>query len=115
MNTKVVIFYNADCPVCVRIRKHLEGSSAAEEFTFWDANTAQLPPGVTRAQALDDVYITDDGVTYRAGDTLPRLMRRLPYMRVLAAILEVPPFIWLVRIAYRLLADNRPFFGRFIP
>lgn len=114
MDSKLVIFYNAECSVCTRLKERLEKSAAAAELQFLDANTAELPPGLNRVEVLEDVYIIDDGVVYRAGYAIPRIARRFRSLRSIAPLLDVPPGIWIVRIGYRLLADHRPFFGYFI-
>jgi hypothetical protein len=31
-----------------------------------------------------------------------------------AAILSLPPLVWVVEIGYRVVADHRPFFGRWL-
>ena len=49
----------------------------------------------------------------RAGRAALCALEQVGWRRT-TAILSRPPLIWAVEIGYRLVADNRPLFGRFL-
>ena len=114
MQKDILIYYDGDCPVCTKIKEKLEASSAGPKLAFTDANTAELPPSISREALLADLHVLDRGEIYVAGDALPRIALRMRGWSMIAPILEYPPFVWGVSLFYRLLADHRPFVGHFL-
>jgi|GEM_PF-5031057 len=81
---------------------------------FHDVRSGDLPEGISEETALADVHALDQGMLYRGGDVVPRILRLYPGWRGLSAVLSVRPFIWFVRLVYRILARHRWFFRHFI-
>ncbi len=57
--------------------------------------------------------ITPEGEILRAGRAMLFVLGELGWGGW-ARILAVPPFVWIVEIAYRIVARNRRFFSRFM-
>lgn len=57
--------------------------------------------------------VTADGTVLRAGRATLFILQHIGWFR-LARLLQLPPYIWLVEIGYRIVADHRPFFARFL-
>jgi predicted DCC family thiol-disulfide oxidoreductase YuxK len=57
--------------------------------------------------------ITNDGRTLRAGRAALFILERIGW-GWLARLLALPPFIWIVELVYAVIANNRPFFARFL-
>lgn len=55
--------------------------------------------------------VTADGKVLRAGRASLFILERTGWS-LLALPLSVPPFLWLVELCYRIVADHRPFFAR---
>jgi predicted DCC family thiol-disulfide oxidoreductase YuxK len=71
-----------------------------------------MTPDLYRACARAVHLITPDGHVLRAGRAVVEVLRLLGWRRR-AALLLLPPFVWLVELGYRIVANHRPFFGRF--
>lgn len=56
--------------------------------------------------------VTPDGRVLRAGAASLRVLERIGF-RGTAAVLSIPPLVWLVETGYWVVARNRPFFSRF--
>jgi predicted DCC family thiol-disulfide oxidoreductase YuxK len=57
--------------------------------------------------------VTVDGKVLRAGRACLFILQRVGWGWI-ARLLALPPFVWLVEIAYRIVADHRPFFAKFL-
>ena len=55
--------------------------------------------------------VTTEGRVLRAGRASLFILERIGWGR-LARLLTLPPFVWLVEIGYRIVANNRSFFGQ---
>ena len=52
-----------------------------------------------------------DGTTLQAGRAAVYVLGRVGWPKT-AAVLAVPPFLWIVELGYRLVADHRLFWDR---
>ncbi len=57
--------------------------------------------------------LTRDGQWMRAGRACLFVLGALGHRR-LARLLELPPLVWAVELGYRLVANHRRFFARFL-
>lgn len=57
--------------------------------------------------------ITTEGRILKAGRASLYILERIGW-GWFARLLTFPPFIWFVELGYRIVAANRPFFGRFL-
>jgi predicted DCC family thiol-disulfide oxidoreductase YuxK len=58
--------------------------------------------------------ITSEGRVLKAGRASLVVLEEIGYPQWLIRPLTWPPLIWFVEWGYRLVADNRPFFGKFL-
>lgn len=72
-----------------------------------------MTPELERACVRAVHVVTCQGDTLSAGRATLFILGELGWRRT-AAVLRLPPFIWFVELGYRLVADHRPFFDRFL-
>jgi predicted DCC family thiol-disulfide oxidoreductase YuxK len=58
--------------------------------------------------------ITSDGRVSRAGRAVMFVLEEIGYPRWLIRPFTWPPLVWLTELGYWLVANNRPFFGKFL-
>ena len=58
--------------------------------------------------------LTADGRTLRAGRASVFVLETVGYPRWLTRPLSYPPLVWFTELGYRLVANNRPFFSKFL-
>ncbi len=72
-----------------------------------------MTPGL-RAACVQSVHvITTDGKILRAGRATLFILERTGW-KISARAMGWIPFVWGVECAYRVVADHRPFFARFL-
>ncbi|MBN1669378.1 MAG: DUF393 domain-containing protein [Anaerolineales bacterium] len=103
------VIYDADCPICNRLKDYTEKQSRAEKLEFIAYQNAPLPQGLTRQQASQAVYLINPaGKRYRGARAIFELMRHMNgWQGWLGRILSLPPFYWLAEPFYRLFARHR--------
>ena len=68
-----------------------------------------------RAQARKAVQvITADGYHLSAGRAILFALEEIEWHPSVVRLAGRRPFIWVVELGYRIVARNRPFFGRFL-
>jgi hypothetical protein len=68
-----------------------------------------------REQARKAVQvITGDGRQLSAGRAMLFVLEEIPWHPSIDRLARWRPFVWLVELRYRIVARNRPFFGRFL-
>jgi len=72
-----------------------------------------MTPALKEACRKAVQVVTADGEILRAGRASLFIAEQLGHRR-LARVLRVPPFVWAIELGYRIVADNRPFFTRFL-
>ena len=72
-----------------------------------------MTPRLRRACARAVHVVTPDGRVLRAGRAALCVLEQVGWRRT-AAVLSNPPLIWAVEIGYRVVANNRSWFGRFL-
>jgi predicted DCC family thiol-disulfide oxidoreductase YuxK len=80
---------------------------------FQEAPTPPMTPELARACSQAIHLIAPDGRVSRAGRAAVELLALLGWRRT-ATLLGRRPLIWLVEVGYRIVADHRPFFARFL-
>ena len=71
-----------------------------------------MTDALRRACAHAVHVVTARGEVIRAGRAALHVLDRIGFRRT-AAVLSIPPLVWLVELGYRIVARNRSFFGRF--
>lgn len=74
---------------------------------------ANISPDMKLACERAVHVITPEGKVLRAGRASMYVHERLGW-GWFARLLSFPPLIWIVELGYRLVADHRDFFGRFM-
>ncbi len=72
-----------------------------------------MTPELERACERAVHVVTQNADTLVAGRATVFILGELGWRRT-ARLLRAPPFIWFVELAYRLVANHRPFFNRFL-
>lgn len=89
------VYYDAACPICRRERRRYERLARQAHSVEWlDANSHEAvlrEHGVTVQEALLSLHVEDaDGQLHRGMAAYSLLMRRIPLMRPLAALISWP-------------------------
>lgn len=103
-----LLIFDGDCGFC---------TSTARKFAVFADESASIAPwqsleledyGLSEEQASSAVYWVHDGRQYRGADAVANALRVCgrPWS-VLGAVLAVPPFIWLARAIYPVVAKYR--------
>jgi len=80
---------------------------------YQEAPSPPMTPQLREACAQAVHVVTPDGRALRAGRAALCVLALLGWPRA-AAILSLPPLIWLVELGYWVVARNRPFFALFL-
>lgn len=111
------IVWDGTCGFC---RRAAEWVMARDEHGGFEAMPYQMVPDPPLTPALaaacrNAVHVrTIDGRWLRAGRACLFVLERVGWPR-LARIGARRPFVWVVEVAYRIVASNRPFFSRLVP
>ena len=109
--SKVHIYYDGTCKMCSGIVQKLEHSSQGSLFSPTKI-AEHLPEGVTTSEARRDVHAVDkNGTVYRGADAVLYIISQYPQWRWVAFMGRLPLIRQVVRILYRIIADNRQRFG----
>ena len=72
-----------------------------------------MTPALRRRAQKAVQIVTRKGIQLEAGRAVLYVFERIGYRR-LAIFLSRSPWIWLVETGYRVVANHRPFFGKFL-
>jgi predicted DCC family thiol-disulfide oxidoreductase YuxK len=92
-------------------RKDRAGRLRVEPYQ--EAPSPPMTPRLYEACARAVHLITPDGRVYQDGRAVLAVLGLLGW-RWTTAVLSLPPLVWAVELGYRIVAGNRPFFGRFL-
>jgi hypothetical protein len=81
---------------------------------YQEAPDPPVDPELRRRAERAVHLLLPDGRRFRAGRACVEILARLGYRRT-AAVLRLPPLIWLLEIGYWVVARTRPVYGRFLP
>ncbi len=112
---KPLILWDGSCGLCFESVLWLKKRDQ-DQFVATPYQLAPTPPmsrELETACAEAVHIITPDGRVLRAGRAVLFALSALGYRRS-TRLLLTPPFIWLVEIGYRLVADNRHHLTRWI-
>jgi predicted DCC family thiol-disulfide oxidoreductase YuxK len=71
------------------------------------------PPLVAACEQAVHV-ITADGRIIKAGRAVMFILEEIGYPRWLIRPFTWPPLVWFTELGYRIVANNRPFFSKFL-
>lgn len=110
------ILWDGDCGMCRRAIRWIERQDRQQVFRAVPYQQAPSPPMTPMLAAACEKavhVIQADGTTLRAGRATLFILENLGW-RWFARLLMLPPMVWFVELGYRVVADNRPFFARFL-
>lgn len=116
MSDRHLVLWDRDCGFCGRIVAWIgrqDVSGIFEPIPFQEAPTPPMNPALFEACKRAVHVITQDGQILPAGRACLFILGKLGW-RFSAGFLALPPFVWLVEIAYRIVAEKRYFFSRFM-
>jgi len=73
-----------------------------------------MTPQLYRASQRAIHVITADGQMIRAGRAAMFVLEQIGYPRWLVRPFTWPPLVWFTELGYWLVANNRPFFSKFL-
>jgi len=110
------IVWDGECGFCRRAVDWALARDRAGRFEAVPYQALAEPPmtPALRAACRDAVHVkTADGRWLRGGCACLFVLERIGWPR-LARIAARPPFVWIVALAYRVVARHRPFFSRLL-
>jgi len=106
---KPTLIFDGDCGFCTSTANYiLKYSKTPVEIQPWQ--WAELSEyGLLASEAADRVYLVDGGQTYGGHEAFAQLLRlqKNPLLSAFAFLMLVPPFCWLAKAAYALVARYR--------
>lgn len=111
----VWMIWDGECNFCRRAAawfKRHDTRNRIRPCPYQQVPTPPMTPEMYRACEFSVHVITEDGRVLRGGRAALHLLEQVGYGTV-ARLLALPPFIWAVEIAYKIVANNRDFFARF--
>ena len=114
MYQRFTLYYDGSCNTCSREIRFYRRRRGSERFHFVDASQAtpaELGPGLDRERALARMHVRNEaGDLIEGSAAFVAIWRRLPALRWLGKLAELPGFSHLLAIGYRLfLAWRRRF------
>jgi predicted DCC family thiol-disulfide oxidoreductase YuxK len=111
-----LILFDGACGFCRRAVAWLKARDEGAWFIavpYQEAPSPPMTPALYAACKQAVHVVQRDGTILKAGRAVLHILEHAGWGR-LARVLAHPPFLWLVEPAYRVVARNRPFFGRFL-
>jgi predicted DCC family thiol-disulfide oxidoreductase YuxK len=109
MQAKPLLIFDGDCGFCTTatnfILKHTSTALDAEPYQFIDPTTY----GLTLGQVQAKVYLVLDGKNYAGHEAFANLFKiqKNLLLRSFGSLILTPPFVWLARPGYALVAKYR--------
>jgi predicted DCC family thiol-disulfide oxidoreductase YuxK len=104
-----LLLWDGKCGLCRRAAEWVRRRDRLERFEIVPYQEAAAPPMTPQLRAACQRamhVVTADGRILRAGRASLFVLRETGNRR-LAAILSLPPLVWAVELAYRIVARNR--------
>jgi predicted DCC family thiol-disulfide oxidoreductase YuxK len=109
MQAKPLLIFDGDCGFCTTatnfILKHTSTPLLAEPYQFIDPSAY----GLTLEQVQAKVYLVLDGKNYSGHEAFANLFKiqKNLLLRSFGYLILIPPFVWLARPGYALVAKYR--------
>jgi predicted DCC family thiol-disulfide oxidoreductase YuxK len=102
------LVYDGDCGFCTAAARWFDDlAQSSASIAPWQSLDLEAH-GLTEAQVSTAVYWVRDGSTHRGADSVAQALQVCPRpWSWLGHILSVPPFSWLARLVYPLVARYR--------
>jgi len=115
--SKVKVWYDGACPLCVREIALLRRLDRRGRVDFVDVAPEDAAPAcpIDRAELLARFHAQEAGKPIRSGvSAFAAVYRQIPLMAPIGHLLAVPPIRWLAERAYRQFLKVRPRLQRFV-
>jgi predicted DCC family thiol-disulfide oxidoreductase YuxK len=109
MKAKPLLIFDGDCGFCTTatnfILKHTSTPLDAQPYQFLDPTTH----GLTLDQVKAKVYLVLEGGNYEGHEAFGKLfqIQKSPLLRGFGKLILIPPFVWLAKPGYALVARYR--------
>ena len=109
MQAKPLLIFDGDCGFCTTatnfILKHTSTPIDAEPFQYIEPNDY----GLTLEQVKAKVYLVLEGKNFAGHEAFARLfqIQKNPLVKGFGKLILIPPFVWLARPGYALVAKYR--------
>ena len=110
-NTKILVFYDTECPLCLRTKIFIEFFDIFKKVKFLgvqtDANNYKELK--ERDDLLIDIYSIElkNNIVYNGVDTYIKIFKNIPYFYMLGVILKLPLFYQFSKWIYNKIASTR--------
>lgn len=109
---ETIVFYDKSCPLCIGVTGWLSKIDSKKQFRlepYQESEVLRNYPQIAPADCEKQIHIiTENGKVMRGADAMFEIWLKTDHWSsFLAYIFRVPPFIWLARPLYRLIAKYR--------
>ena len=110
--TKLYVYYDAECPLCVRTKitvKHFDVKNRIKFKTVqFDAVENDSLKGIATETMLNDIHSVNlKGKVFSGVDTYIQIMNQIWYLKPISLALRLPGFNYFSRKIYSYVAQNR--------
>lgn len=98
--SKLEVLFNSDCPICDREIQHYKKISGEKILYSPISPTSLVSWGLNENQAAKKLHARLDGRKVVGVDAFLEIWARLPYYRVLAKVVKLPPIKLVADIIY---------------
>lgn len=111
-NEHIIVLYDGACRMCVGFTgwlARLDGHKTFKLLPFQDEAVRKRFPQLTEVQYQHAIHvITAENKVLRGADAVLEIWRQLRlFTSPLVYVLRLPPFIWIARLVYMLIAKYR--------
>jgi len=109
---KTIVFYDQNCRMCVGVTGWLSRIDGKKQFQlepYRDSEYLKKFPQIKLADFEKQIYlISDKGKILKGADAMMEIWRKTEHWSSFGALaLRIPPFIWIARPLYMLIAKYR--------
>lgn len=112
-DNRLILIYDGHCVLCTRTVARIKSVRLAtmiESIPLQDERVIEfLPVGYDRDQLDREIHVIDmsNGLINRGADAVVYVMTKLPSLRFVAWMYQIPGMKWLASRIYRWVAQNR--------
>jgi predicted DCC family thiol-disulfide oxidoreductase YuxK len=109
---KTIVFYDQSCRMCVGVTgwlRRIDGKKQFQLEPYQDSHFLSDYPKLKSEDLEKEIHlITDDGRILKGADAMMEIWIKTGHWTNFAAyVYRLPPFIWIARILYKLVAKFR--------
>jgi predicted DCC family thiol-disulfide oxidoreductase YuxK len=109
---KTIVFYDQSCRMCVGVTGWLSHIDNKKQFQLEPYQNSELSGNYPQIKSEDFAkqihLITEKGKILKGADAVMEIWRKSGHWTsFLAFIFRIPPFIWIARPTYRMIAEYR--------